>query len=322
MKKVIGLGNALVDILIALPNNDLLEKFNLPLGSMTLIDEDRLFEITEAIQDLEAKIAAGGSAANTINGLANTNIETAFIGKIGDDEMGHIFKEDMQDNGITPYLGISSTPSGRAIAFVSPNGERTFATYLGASLELDVEDVKAAPLADYDLMYIEGYLVQNEALIRAGIAEAKKAGLKVALDLASYNVVESNLELLQSLLKDVDFVFANEEEAKAFCNETPEKAVLTLGNLCEYAIVKCGADGSLIHHNNAVTKIGVIEVSPIDTTGAGDLFAAGFLSGLLQARSISESGEAGALLAGKVIEVMGPKLDEETWKYIRTQLNF
>ena len=134
MKKVIGLGNALVDLMIALPNDSLIQQFNLPKGSMTLIDESKLNEISDAIKGMEITVAAGGSAANTINGLANTGVKTSFIGKIGSDEIGNIFKKDMENNGILPLLGSSSTPSGRAIAFVTPDGERTFATFLGASI--------------------------------------------------------------------------------------------------------------------------------------------------------------------------------------------
>ncbi len=320
MKKVIGLGNSLVDMMVPLANEDLLNAFGFPKGSMTLINDDQLIEITKAIEGMPVTVAAGGSAANTINGLANTGVETAFIGKIGQDEIGDIFKKDMESNGITPLLAQSSTPSGRAIALVTPDGERTFATYLGASIELTEQDVEASPLDEYDIMYIEGYLVQNEELIRKGVKEAKEKGLKVALDLASFNVVESNLELLQDLMNDVDYIFANEEEARAYCNQEPEAAVETLGKSCEVAIVKIGAQGSLVRINEITEHIEAIPSKPVDTTGAGDMFAAGFLYGQVAGLSTQSSGKAGSLLAGKVIENLGAKINNDTWKEIKKEL--
>lgn len=320
MKKIIGLGNALVDLLIALPDDSLLDQFGLQKGSMTLINDEQLQSISDAICHLPVKMAAGGSAANTINGLANVGVETAFIGTIGSDEIGGMFKSDMESNAIKPLLFESKSPSGRAIAFVTPDSERTFATYLGAAVELSAGHLTQELLDGYDILYIEGYLVFNEELILKGIELAKKAGLKVALDLASFNVVEAKLDLLTSIMKDVDYVFANEEEANAFCKMEPKEAVEHLGDLSEIAVVKCGADGSFIKRNNETVAVKVIDAKPIDTTGAGDLYAAGFLYGMVNEKSTKSCGQAGSLLAGKVIEVLGAKMDEEVWKSINKTL--
>lgn len=320
MKKIIGLGNALVDLMIALPDDDLLKQFDLPKGSMTLINEDQLQQISKAIEHLPVKLAAGGSAANTINGLANVGVETAFIGKIGEDEIGNMFRSDMESNDIKPLLFKSGSPSGRAIAFVTPDSERTFATFLGAAVELSADDLTDDLLKGYDILYIEGYLVFNEALILKGIELAQKAGIKVALDLASYNVVEAKLELLNKIMPDIDYVFANEEEAHAFCQLAPNEAVAHLGSFSEIAVVKCGAEGSLIKKNDATVSIKTIKAKPIDTTGAGDLYASGFLYGLVNEKSTETCGNAGSLLAGKVIEVMGAKMDQEVWKSINKTL--
>lgn len=320
MKKIIGLGNALVDLLIALPDNSLLNQFGLPKGSMTLINEEQLKTISEAIKHLPIKQAAGGSAANTINGLANVGVETAFIGKIGKDSLGDFFRSDMESSSIRPKLSSSDSPSGRAIAFVTPDSERTFATYLGAAVELSADDLNAELLQGYDILYIEGYLVFNEPLIRKGIQLAKATGLKVALDLASFNVVEEKIDLLKEIMPDVDYVFANEEEAHAFCKLPPAKAVEYLGTLCELAVVKCGADGSLVKKDGFTIAVKTIQAQPIDTTGAGDLYAAGFLYGLVNEKKLESCGNIGSLLAGKVIEVMGAKMDKEVWKNINIAL--
>lgn len=316
MKKIIGLGNALVDLLIALPDDTLLKQFDLPKGSMTMINEEQLHTISKAIAHLPVKQAAGGSAANTINGLANVGVETAFIGKIGTDEIGDFFQSDMESNQITPRLFTSGSPSGRAIAFVTPDSERTFATYLGAAVELSADELSQDLLDGYDILYIEGYLVFNEPLIIKGIELAKKGGLKVALDLASYNVVEAKLDLLTRLLPDIDYVFANEEEAHAYCKLAPDAAVEHLGHTSEIAVVKCGAEGSLVKRNGITVKVDSISANPVDTTGAGDLYAAGFLHGLVHDKPTKTCGKTGSLLAGKVIEVMGAKLNKEVWKSI------
>jgi sugar/nucleoside kinase (ribokinase family) len=147
---------------------------------------------------------------------------------------------------------------------------------------------------------------------------AKQAGMKIVMDLASYNVVEANIDLLKKVINDyVDIVFANEEEAKAFTGKDPEAALEELATMCETAIVKIGAKGSLIQSNNKIHRIGVIEVNAIDTTGAGDLFAAGFLYGYAQGWDFQKAGQLGALLSGRVIETVGPKLTSDSWNQIK-----
>lgn len=200
MAKVIGLGNALVDIMTMIDSDKVLEKLNLPKGSMQLVDS----ELSEKIQ-LETKkfprsMASGGSAANTIRSLANMGIETGFVGKIGPDELGDFFASDMKRTGVIPRLIKSETASGRAVALVSKDSERTFATYLGAAAELLAEDINATMFVDYDILHVEGYLIINHELIEKAMSLAKENGLKVSLDLASYNVVEDNLEFLRYLI--------------------------------------------------------------------------------------------------------------------------
>jgi len=314
MAKVIGIGNALVDIMTRLESDETLEQFNLPKGSMQLVDGEISDTINKGTNHLHKEIASGGSAANTIHGLAKMGIETGFIGKVGKDEFGKLFSDDLKKNGITPLLKESNTPSGKAMALVSRDSERTFATYLGAAVEVSASDLSIDLYKGYDYLHIEGYLVQNHELIETAVKLAKDNGLKVSLDMASYNVVEDNLEFLQKIVKDyVDIVFANEEEAKSFTGKSPEEALHIFGDLCEYAIVKVGKAGSMIKHKGEVTMVESIEANPIDTTGAGDLYAAGFLSGLIKEYSLKKSGQMGSILAGKTIEVMGPKMTSEMW---------
>lgn len=322
-KKVLGLGNALVDIMTQLKEESLLQDFDLPKGSMQLVDKNKSDQVIEGTKHLETSLAAGGSAANTINGLAKLGAKCGFIGKIGPDEMGEFFSDDMKASGISPSLIKSETLSGRAVALVSPDSERTFATYLGASVELSDVDLKPEDFSGYDYLHIEGYLVQNHALIETALKYAKQAGLKVSLDLASYNVVEENLAFLQDMSKKyVDILFANEEEARAFTGEeNPEKALEIMADSVEIAIVKVGKNGSFIKKDGVKYKVGVIDAVSRDTTGAGDLYAGGFIYGLMNDLSLDKAGDIGAILSGNVIEVIGAKMNEERWSKMKEQVN-
>ena len=318
MVKVFGIGNALVDIMTSLKGDNLLSELKLPKGSMQLVDSSTIDKAIAKTEGLKQTLASGGSAANTINGLANLGFETGFVGKVGDDEMGAFFSNDMKKNGINPTLLIGKAPTGRALALVSPDSERTFAVNLGAAIEMVPSDLQLEHFSGYNYFHIEGYLVQNHGLIEKALLLAKQAGLFISLDLASYNVVEANLSFLQDMIKKyVDIVFANEEEAKAFTGDDPEKALTEIAQMVNIAVVKIGAKGSLIQSGKETFKVGVIDVKPIDTTGAGDMYASGFLYGLGNNLPLNQCAQIGAVLSGKVIEKMGPKMDSKTWEEIK-----
>ena len=321
MKKILGMGNALVDVMTLLPSDEMLATLNLPKGSMQLVDTAFSQTVLDLTKQYYPIMTSGGSAANTIHGIARLGLPTGFIGKVGNDELGSFFKSDMEIAGIVPYLLKSQTASGKAIALVTPDSERTFATYLGAAVELSASDINAAIFDGYHYFHIEGYLVQNHELIETSIKIAKEKGLIVSLDLASYNVVEQNLDFLNRMIKDyVDIVFANEEEAFAFTGLIAEEAAKEISNLCEIAVVKVGKKGSIIQHSEQIANIGIIDVTSIDTTGAGDLYAAGFLFGHAKGYSIEKCGQLGALLAGKVIENLGAKISLDGWNFISSNL--
>lgn len=320
-KKIIGIGNALMDVVVKLDNDRLLEMNNLPKGSMTLVDATFSASINEQTNGLEKIFAPGGSVANTVDGLAHLGVDAAFIGKVGNDDLGKSYSDGLKAIGAKPLLFTSSNRTGVAMALVSPDSERTFGTYLGAAVELSADDLTASLYQGYDIVFIEGYLVQNHDLIRKAAQLAKDAGLTVALDLASYNVVEANLDFLKEIMTDyVHIVFANEEEAKAFTGSSPEKAVIELGNLCDFAIVKTGPKGSLIRNNNSTIEIEAIESNCVDTTGAGDLYAAGFLYGYSRGLPLRICGEIASIIAGNVISVYGARMDEQRWNTIIEKL--
>lgn len=281
---------------------------------MQLIDATKKEALHKAMEDKEKFLASGGSASNTITGIAKLGVNTGFIGRVGKDFFGNYYKEDLEKYNVKSLLRICNEDSGVATTFVSKDGQRTFGTYLGAAAGLTAEDLKTEDFVGYNYFYIEGYLVQNLDLIRKAVALAHENGAKVVLDMASYNVVEASKDFLLEIIPQyVDILFANEEEAKALCNTEPEKALDIIADMVEIAIVKIGEKGSWIKRGEEKVFVPALKVDCMDTTGAGDLYASGFLYGLINSKSLKESGEIGTLLAGNVIQVMGPKMNDDKW---------
>lgn len=316
--KILGIGNALVDIITILQNDQIINLLNLPKGSMTLVDRTLSERIQVEIEDEKRILVTGGSVANAINGIANLGVPCGFLGTVGLDDLGKLFEEEQKNQGIQPLLIHSELPTGRAVGLVEPGGERTFATYLGAASELHPDDITPEKLNGFDIFFVEGYLVYNHALILAAASAAKEAGLTVALDLSSYNVVEANRDLLNELVDDyVDIIFANEEEAMAFTGMEPGEAIANLAVRCDIAVVKVGKEGAFVQQGTALHHVPAAGDLVVDTTGAGDFFAAGFLAGIAKGYDLQKSGKLGALLASRVIRVPGAKLDEAEWIEIR-----
>jgi sugar/nucleoside kinase (ribokinase family) len=311
---VLGIGNALVDVMNVLENDTVLAKFGLPRGSMTLVDAELSRIIYNATRYNQREITTGGSAANTIHALAALGTDCGYLGKTGNDELGNIFRQEFEKKSIKTFLLQSEKDTGRVMAMVSPDSERTMATYLGAAAELKPEDLKSEMFEGFGVLYVEGYLVQDHRLIETAVDLARQTKLKIAIDLSSFNIVEQNLAFLKRLIKEkVDIVFANEEEAFAFTGKKPEEALGEIAAVCEIAVVKTGKEGSLIQRGNEKAKVGIISALAIDTTGAGDNYAAGFLYGLINDLSLRNCGRIAALVSGKVVEVMGAKIPEDRW---------
>ena len=322
MKSILGVGNALTDILAILPDNGILEKYCLPVGSMQHVDADTGNKIWLDLKDKGIKYVAGGSAANTISACAILGMKTGFIGKVGKDDIGSLFKSDQVQEGINSMLERGKAPSGRCIVIVNKEtSDRTFATYLGAALELEPEDLDPARFDGYDYLHIEGYLVQNQRLVRRAVEIGRNKGMQISLDLASYNVVESNLAFLHDIVRNyVDIVFANESEAMAFTGLKPREAVDQIAGMCRIAIVKEGKYGSLIKSGDEFHFVDVAPGVPRDGTGAGDVYAAGFLYALSMGQPLDVCGKVGSIIAAKVIEVIGSKIDIPRWKAAKAEI--
>ena len=319
--KILGIGNALVDIMVLSEDDQIINYLNLPKGGMTLVDGELSAMIQKEIAHMDIKVATGGSVANAINGIAGLDVECGFVGTIGCDDLGLLFKNDMLKRRIDVKLKENEFPTGRAVGFVSPGGERTFATYLGAAVEMGPDDITPDLFVGYDLFFIEGYLVFNQPLIMAAASAAKSAGLTVALDLASFNVVEANMEVLNELIDNyIDIVFANEEEAKSFTGMSPEAALENLAGRCDIAVVKVGKEGAYVQQGTQRWHIPATVTSVIDTTGAGDFFAAGFLAGLAKGWELERCGRMGSFMAGEVIKIVGADLEDTLWDQIKERV--
>ena len=320
-KKILGIGSALVDILTQIPDERILDGLNLPKGGMIYVDAATSVKIGENLKQYGSKMAAGGSAANTASGLAKLGVETGFLSKIGKDEIGAFFEKEMLDTNVKPQLLLSETPSGRVQAIVTPDGERTFATCLGAAAEMCVADIKPELFDGWDILYVEGYLVANPTMLDKVIATAKAAGLKIAIDMASYNVVEESHDYFMQLIENhVDYVFANEKEAFALTGMEPLQALDFIASRCEIVVVKVGAKGAYVKRGNEMVTVAPIKADVVDTTGAGDMWAAGFLAGLVKGESLAKCGQMGAVVASNVIEVIGPKMDAARWEKIHAAI--
>lgn len=322
MEKIIGIGNVLVDVLFPVEHDEVLDAVGLPKGSMQLVDESVMLKIREKYAGAKVKMATGGSAGNTIYAMANLGAATGFIGKVGSDEPGDFFVKTMKKHGIDLKLLPSDLPTGIASTFISRDGQRTFATFLGAAATLSPDELSIDMFKGYAYFYVEGYLLQDPKLIIRAMQLAKEAGLQVCLDLASYNIVAGQVEFFDQLItKYVDIVFANETEALAFTGMEPEQAVHVIASKCSVVVLKLGGDGAIIKKGTELIRVDAADVKKVtDTTGAGDFFAAGFMYGLICGYSLEKCVALSNILAGHVIQVVGTNLSKRRWELVREEI--
>ncbi|PIZ52057.1 adenosine kinase [Candidatus Woesearchaeota archaeon CG_4_10_14_0_2_um_filter_33_13] len=309
---VIGLGNALMDLLIEVEDNKLLE-FDLKKGEMHLVEEEKAKLILEKINQQQLKIEAipGGSSANTLKGIALLGGNALLCGKVGNDKHGEIYVQEIEKHGVIARINKHSSITGHALTFITPDSERTFSVHLGAAIQLKKEDVLEEDIQKSKVLHLEGYQIEGptrETLLHA-IALAKKHNTLVSIDLADPGLIRRNKEFLKELvMKHADIVFVNEKEAKEFTGLEEAEAAKELGKHCKIAIVKIGKEGSLIYYNEVITKIPCFPAQCIDTTGAGDSYAAGFLYGYCNNWHLEKAGRLGSLLASKVVAQKGVDL--------------
>jgi sugar/nucleoside kinase (ribokinase family) len=314
---VTAIGNAIVDV-IAQADDALLAAHNLPKGAMNLIDADmadKLYGIMAA-----GKEASGGSAGNTIAGIAMLGGKTAYIGKVADDQLGQIFTHDIRAAGVTydtPALK-GGLPTARSLIFVTPDAQRTMQTFLGACTQLGPEDIDMHHISASKVVYMEGYLWDLPRAKQAMLDAAKRAkasGVKVSLTLSdSFCVSRFRDEFLELAEKYVDILFANESEILSLYQATEfDDALQQVRKHCEIAALTRSEKGSVVVNGDEVHVIDAVKgVTVVDTTGAGDAYAAGFLHAYTQGRDLKTAGKLGGAMAAQVISQYGPRATAAT----------
>jgi len=313
-KKILGIGNAIVDVFVKVDDNFLL-KNDLTKGSMKLIEKDEFESLKNTIK-IE-KIEAGGSVANTMAGIAYLGGHPSFIGKINSDEFGKIYKESLEKINVNFLYSEKSEnlSTGASIIFITPDSERTMCTYLGISSQLSKEDINEDHIKDYEIIFLEGYLWDkgiSEEMFKYVINLAKKNNIKVSMSLSDIFCVSRHREDFFELLKnDLNILIGNENEI----NELMQKNNLLdsmniLRNIDKLIIITRSEDGSVAVLNNEITNCESTKVEKVlDLTGAGDLFAAGFLKEYLDKSNIKKCLQTGSKLAAQVIQKIGARLN-------------
>jgi len=323
-KKIIGVGSPLVDIL-ARVSQEHVDGIAGDKGGMCMVEHEELQSLLSAIPDSSKELAPGGSASNTIMGLLQFGANGSFLGKLGEDERGQYFVNAFIDAGgdKNSFKFCAQTPTGTCLSMVTPDAERTMRPFLGAAAGLQLDDVSASDFSGHDHVHIEGYLLFNRDLALKTLKAAKEAGCTISVDLASFEVVLANKDVLPELLENyVDMIFANEEEAKAFCDsDDPQVAIESLAKYCSTVAVKLGADGAWVQHNGQKVYSEAYKVEAIDTTGAGDLWASGFIYGILHGLSLEKSSQLASKVGSEVVQIMGAAIPQDGWARIKALLD-
>jgi sugar/nucleoside kinase (ribokinase family) len=309
---VTGIGNAIVDILTEADDQLILAE-GLVKGSMSLVDAARALSLTQHVT--RPQQSSGGSAANTIAGLASLGSRAGYIGKVGRDELGRVFSDAMNEQGVVfpTKPSQSDTPTARCVVLVTKDAQRTMCTYLGACVELGPEDIDVDLIQSSRITYLEGYLwdpprAKEAFLVAAKAAHAAKRQVSLSLS-DSFCVGRHRESFLDLVANHVDVLFANESELVSLYRANDVKAAIAIAkDQCRITAVTCGASGCLVAADGEVFDVPAAEVSRVvDTTGAGDLFAAGFLHGLATARSVRACATLGGVAAAEVISHFGAR---------------
>lgn len=307
---VFGVGNPLMDIVVAVDDN-FLKKLSITKGMFNLVDYDRLQYVFNEISGYKQEVEAGDSTANSMAGIANLGGLPAYQGCVGNDDYAKLYEQKTVDQGIKSKIVKVDGHTGVAVALITPDSERSFATYLGVACSMKKEYLALGDIENSKYFHLTGYQLEDPGLREMAVAamqHAKDRGVKISVDVADKGVVSRNRDFIIDLLKKyVDIVFANEEESFALTGETPEKAVYSMGAFAKTACLKIGKEGSMIMQDGKLHKIKGYAAKPLDTTGAGDMYAAGVLFGLTQGFDIEKSGRIGSFCAARIVEVYGAR---------------
>ncbi len=324
IQSIIGVGSPIVDS-ISMIEDSFLDLVDGEKGGMVLVDGAMIDSLLEKMTEAPA-LSPGGSAGNTLFALARMGASTKFLGKVGNCPRGKFYRERFAAlGGDSSRFKVGEQGNGHCLSLVTPDGERTMRTDLGAAMTLAPDEITPEDFAGCDHAHIEGYLLFNEALMQRVLECAKQAGCRISLDLASFEVVEAARASLPAILENyVDIVFANEEEGETYTGIKGDYPAIAreLGALCEIAVVKVGPQGSYLATGGEVEKVEPIVVpGVVDTTGAGDLWAAGFLYGMSRALPLAECARIGSILGAAVVQEQGSVLPDSVWEEILSRLD-
>ncbi len=315
--KVLSLSSAIIDHYFFITDEQLKSMTN-EKGGWAPIDYATLTFILDKNQGI-SKMVPGGSGANVIKGMARLGEKCAIIGKIGADEKGEYYSKKLREGDIVPLFEKGTLPTGQAICLITPDGERTFRTYLGASHSLtDLTFDKELFNDKMKLFHIEGYQLIDRDLVIRTLKIAKEGGVAVSMDLANIEIVRRNKEFIHNILdRYVDILFCNESEAKVLTGTNASESCDKLAAFCDIAIVTMGERGSWVRRGNEKVYMEALSVNTIDSTGAGDLYASGFLHGYLRGYPLKKSAWLGALLSSHVVKRVGTEIPDTVWEEIR-----
>ncbi len=313
---ILTMGAALVDLLIR--EEDAFVETRGPKGGMTLVDSPSIQAMLGATQS-KVDRASGGSSCNTGVGLAQLGVKTRFMGRIGRDETGEFFRKSLEVAGVEAILSRVEEPTGQVLSIVTPDAQRTMFTCLGASAGLIPSDLQAIDWSDLTLVHLEGYLAYNPDFFRAVLREAHARQVPIALDLSSFQVVEHCRPLIEEAIQlGLEWIIANEDEAKALTGlEDYEKVLRDMARHARGVVLKLGAQGAWVRAAGEEVRVSTIPVEAVDTTGAGDSWAAGFYAGLWKGWTLERSVQLGHRVAGEVVQVMGASLKADVWARLK-----
>jgi sugar/nucleoside kinase (ribokinase family) len=324
MKKydIYGIGSALMDSLIHVDDRDL-EDLKLKKGTMHLVDEAHIGFISTVMRKRKQSKQAGGSVSNTIAGASNLGAKTFFNARVGKDKLGKDYEIITKSQGIKCDLRKDDTSTGHLISLITKDGERTFTTYLGSAVNFNKNDINKKALKQSKIIHMEGYMLEHEtqkkALLKA-MKIAKKNKIIISIDLSDPSLIKRNLEEFRKIVKKyVDILFLNEKEAEVFTGQNdPKRALLVASTYVKLAIVKIGSEGSMMKIKNKLLIFKAFKPNKvIDTTGAGDMFAAGVLYSISKNLSLEQAGKIASFAATKVIEQTGARIEYDLQKYLK-----
>ncbi|QDU82014.1 5-dehydro-2-deoxygluconokinase [Polystyrenella longa] len=312
---VYGVGNALVDIQ-AQVSDEVLTALDFSKGIMTLVDEQTQERVLGAISGVPINRCAGGSAANTIIGIADFGGKVAYAGKVGSDEIGSFFLEDMRELGVTIETPNVEGHSGTCVILITEDAERTMLTTLGVSSKLTPDDIQEDHIKEATYVYVEGYLFTEEEPKKAALKAmelAKKNGVKVAFTVSDPFLI--NLfrdEFIELIENSVDLLFCNEDEAKSLAQlDDTVECVKWLHERCENVAMTLGPNGSIIMHEGEVIPVEGVSTKAIDTTGAGDMYAAGLLYGITHGMDWKLAGHLASHAAARIVSQLGARMEQK-----------